>query len=82
MSSKPPAHEIRIGSIKASVWRNQIRNGPYYNVTVTRLYKDGNLWRQSSHFGRDDLLTLAKCVDLAHTWIVTNAESHGDAASN
>ncbi len=41
-----------------------------HNVTVTRLYKDGDLWRESQHFGRDDLLLLAKVLDQAHTWIM------------
>jgi hypothetical protein len=27
------------------------------------------VWRESSHFGRDDLQLLAKVIDLTHTWI-------------
>lgn len=70
--SKQPIHSVRVGYIKASIWHNSTKAGDRHNVTVTRLYRDGDLWRESTHFGRDDLLLLAKVVDQAHTWIVQN----------
>ena len=71
--SKKPIYEVRMGLIKASVWKNQTRSGERHNVTVARLYKNGDVWKESSHFGRDDLLTLAKVIDQAHTWIVNSS---------
>ena len=53
-----------------------VRSGDRHNVTVTRLYRDRDLWRESQHFGRDDLLLLAKALDQAHTWIM----QHGTAS--
>ena len=70
--AKQPIHSIRFGYIKASIWQNQTKAGDRHNVTLTRLFRDGDVWRESNHFGRDDLLLLAKVVDLAHTWIVQN----------
>lgn len=67
--NKQPVHVIRFGMIKASIWHNQTRAGERHNVTVMRLFRDGDTWRESSHFGRDDLPLLSKVVDLAHTWI-------------
>jgi hypothetical protein len=64
-----PVHEVRLGRIKAAIWENDTQNGTRHNVTVTRLYKDGDAWKDSSSFGRDDLPLVAKVVDLAHTWI-------------
>jgi hypothetical protein len=64
-----PVLEIRLGLIKASVWLNMTRAGERYNVTICRLYRNGDVWSQSSHFGRDDLLVAAKVLDMAHTWI-------------
>jgi len=72
MATKQPIHSIRFGYIKASIWQNQTKAGDRHNVTLTRLFRDGDLWRESNHFGRDDLLLLAKVVDQAHTWIVQN----------
>jgi hypothetical protein len=67
--AKQPAHEIRFGLIKATVWQNQTKVGDRFNVTVSRLYRNGDRWVESQHFGRDDLLLVAKTLDLAHTWI-------------
>lgn len=69
-----PVHEIRFGSVRAVIWSNATENGPMFNVTVSRSYKtkddDGtDIWRDSDSFGRDDLLSLSKALDHAHTWI-------------
>lgn len=69
-----PVHVVRYGSIKAAIWRNVIDNGnasrPMYNVTVTRSYRDGEQqWHDSTSFGYDDLLVVAKAVGDCHTWI-------------
>jgi hypothetical protein len=69
MSASKPVAEIRLGLIKASVWHNLTRSGERYNVTLIRLYRNGDTWKESSHFGRDDLLLASKVLDLAHTWI-------------
>ena len=69
MSKNKPVHEIRLGRIRAAVWENSTENGPRHNVTVTRLYKDGDRWKDSVSFGRDDLPLLAKVADMAHSWI-------------
>ena len=69
-----PVHEIRFGKIKVAIWENPVENGVRHNVTVTRLYKDGEEWKTSDSFGRDDLPLLAKAVDLAHTWIYTKTQ--------
>jgi len=69
MSKQKPAHEIRLGSIKATIWENETPNGARHNVTVARLYKDGEEWKRSESFGRDDLPLVAKVIDQAHSWI-------------
>jgi hypothetical protein len=70
--ANPPVNEVRLGAIKACIWRNETQNGARHNVTVSRLYKDGDQWKDSSSFGRDDLPVLAKVLDRAHTWILEN----------
>jgi hypothetical protein len=65
-----PVHVVRLRNIRAAIWANETEYGVRYNVTVARLYKDNEeQWRTSDSFGRDDLLLLAKVLDLAHTWI-------------
>ncbi len=79
--SKQPVHVVRFGMIKVCVWQNQTRSGERHNVTITRLYRDGDVWRESNHFGRDDVLLLAKALDLAHTWIYQQAVTDVDSCA-
>jgi len=69
MPKQQPATEIRLGSIKCAIWENRTDNGTRFNVTLSRLYRDGEQWKSTDSFGRDDLLLLAKVIDQAHTWI-------------
>jgi hypothetical protein len=68
-AKQKPVHEVRLGRIKATIWANQNSNGTWYNVTLSRSYRDGEEWKSSSSFGRDELLTVAKVADLANSWI-------------
>jgi hypothetical protein len=78
-----PVHEIRLGRVRAAIWENHTDNGVRHNLTLTRLYKDGDQWKDSASFGRDDLPLVAKVVDLAHTWIFEQAAtSSGNAESD
>lgn len=70
--AKKPAHEIKLSRIKATIWENESEHGTRHNVTIRRLYKDGEQWKSSDSFGRDDLPLVAKAADLAHTWILEN----------
>lgn len=56
-----------MGAIKAAIWKNDTGNGVRFNTTLSRLYKDGDEWRNTDSFGRDDLLVLAKVADQAHS---------------
>ena len=68
-----PIHEVRLGFIKAAVWRNETEAGVRYNVTFSRLYKDSDQWKSTESFGRDDLLLLGKVADQTHSWICNQA---------
>lgn len=77
-----PVHEIRLGRIKAAIWRNETQNGSMFNVTISRLWKDGAQWRDSASFGRDDLPLVAKLADRVHTWIFDQIQEHNGAQSH
>ena len=84
-SKTRPVHEIRMGRIRAAIWQNQTDNVVRHNVTMSRLYKDGDDWKDTTSFGRDDLPLVAKVCDLAHSWIYsqssgnTNGNGHSDS---
>lgn len=70
-TSNKPAHEIRVGRVRATVWANHSdRTGDWYSVTLSRLYKDaGGQWRDAPGFSRDDLPLVVRVAELADAWI-------------
>ena len=64
-----PIHEIRRGLIKVRIWRKRNRDGVRYTVAVTRLFRNGDVWKESTRFGRDDIPLMRMVLDEAHTWI-------------
>jgi len=75
-----PIHEVRLGHIKAAVWKNETEAGVRYNATFSRLYKDGDDWKSTDSFGRDDLLLLSKVADTTHSWIFARSQEEEGAA--
>ena len=68
MKDTKPADEIRFGRIKATIWMNTTEDGQArYSVVFSRLYREGEAWKTTHSFGRNDLLLLAKVADIAHT---------------
>jgi hypothetical protein len=65
-----PVTTLRCSSIKASIWKNEAMKGPFYNVTVARLYKgqDG-VWKNSESFGLADLDALVAVAQQAKLWV-------------
>ena len=66
---RKPIHEVRRGLIKVRVWQKRTRSGLRHTVTVTRLFRNGDVWKESSRFGRDDIPLVRLVLDEAHTWI-------------
>ena len=80
MPKEKPVHEVRLGAIKAAIWKNDTEKGVRYNTTFNRLYRDGEEWKNTDSFGRDDLLVLGKVADQAHSWI--HAQSQDNREEN
>jgi hypothetical protein len=68
-----PVHQVRLGNIKAAIWRNETESGAQFNVTFERLFKKGDEWQSSLSFGKGDLLQLGKVASEAHSWIFAQA---------
>jgi hypothetical protein len=53
MANKPqPIKTLRAGRIQVAIWENHSDKGPFYNVTVSRSYKEGDTWKSCR--GRHD----------------------------
>ena len=79
-TKQKPIHEVRLGHVKAAVWKNETEAGVRYNVTFSRIYKDGDNWKSTDSFGRDDLLLLGKVADQAHSWIFEQSQGEESAS--
>lgn len=73
--ARTPAFELRRELIKVRVWRKRTRSGLRHTVAVTRLFRNGDVWKESTRFGRDDIPLMRLLLDAAHTWILENSTS-------
>lgn len=64
-----PVHTVRHGAISASIWRQETEKGSLFNVTFQRAYKDGESWKNSTSFGRNNLLVVSLIAARAFEWI-------------
>lgn len=72
-SHQQPVHKIRHGAVSASIWKQDSEKGPLFNVTFQRAYKDGENWKNSSSFGRQNLLVLSLIAARAFEWIAAQS---------
>jgi len=68
-SNNQPVHKIRHGAVSASIWRQETDKGSLFNVTFQRSYKDGDEWKNSTSFGRNNLLVVSLIAARAFEWI-------------
>jgi hypothetical protein len=69
-----PAHEVRHNGVQATIWKNETEKGARFNTTFKRYYRDGDEWKSSDAFGRDDLLTLGFVAEEALRWIIAHQQ--------
>jgi hypothetical protein len=62
-----PAAKFRIGYVTATVWKN----GDYFNVVLSKAYKDGDEYKDTDQLGAGDLLNAAKVLQRAEEWIAS-----------
>jgi hypothetical protein len=78
-----PIKRFAVGNgIRVSIWENQSKNnGSWHSVTITRTYRDGDEYKDTTSFRRDDLLFVAKASELAFAWCLKQAKA-GKQAEN
>ncbi len=64
-----PAHEIRNGGIKVTIWPNDDQGKTRYSVTMSRSYKVGEEWKQTTSFHKSHLPRLIEVLGKAEQWI-------------
>ena len=63
-----PIDELRRGLIKVQIWSRRTRSGLRHTVAVTRLFRNGDVWKESSRFAPDDIPLVSFVLDKAQTW--------------
>lgn len=79
MSDSKPIHRIRLSTISAAIFKNENADGRvFFNAKFDRSYRDGEQWKHTKSFGRDDLLNLAKVADQVHSWIHEQQQANAE----
>ena len=81
-TNSKPAAELRIGTVKATVWENEVGGLTWHNVTFSRIYPDGGQWKTTQSFRFSNLLSVAKLADQAHTLIAERPAGGASAAGD
>lgn len=55
--------------ISVRVWRKRTKSGLRHTVTITRWFKNGDVWKESMRFGRNDIPLVRLLLDQAFIWI-------------
>ena len=70
MSKRSYIHEIRRGLIRVRVRVQRTQRALRYSLSVVRVYRNGDQWKESSRFGRDDIPLMRLALDEAYGWIL------------
>ncbi len=80
MKSKP-AHEIKVGGVKATIWLNDGNGAARHTVNTSRSFKAGEEWRQTHSFHKSDLPKLIDALTQAEQWISLREPTVPESAS-
>src|ERR1700736_5399003 len=58
--NKKPVHQVKMGAVRGAVWANETKNGTFHSVTFSRVYKNGEEWKDSQSFHAQHLPLLIK----------------------
>lgn len=74
--ARKPIYELRHGLIKVRVWRNRTKSGLRHTISVIRLFRNGDVWKESTRFGREDIPLIRLLLDKTLTWIYLHSDRH------
>ncbi|MEO1322829.1 MAG: hypothetical protein AAFV59_07470 [Pseudomonadota bacterium] len=64
--SNSPEKKFRLGRIVATVWNNPNEEGTdRYSVSIVRIYRDGEDWKETSSFFPEDLPVVGRLSERA-----------------
>ncbi len=83
-SSQKPIHSLRYRGVSAAIFANETkidgRTVIYHKVALQRYYKDGDEWKVSNGFSRDDLPVAMLLLQQVYEWILSTEAKRGKDA--
>ena len=65
-----PAYVKKVGNVRVAVWINGTERSHYYNVTVSRQYRDGDAFKESGTLnGLGDVACLRQALEHVADWL-------------
>jgi hypothetical protein len=66
-----PAHSLRDGSLKLTIWRNtnSDKGTVFYTCNLTRGYRQEETWKETDSLGQDDMLPMMDLLREGYAWI-------------
>ncbi len=82
MAQKAPIGKYRAGQLSAALWENEVtvngRKVKMLKATVERRYKDGDEWKSSGSFSRNEIPLAIWCLQKAFDHIIDESNSRSD----
>lgn len=86
MTKTKPETTLRDGTLSATIWKNQGKNGtPFYSVQLGRRYQDSHgTWKDSDRFSGAELLRIARLATQAYETIdgIKQSDRSGQNSQN
>lgn len=76
-SNRKPVQQYRDGAIRAAIWENSSEKGTFYSVTITRTFKEGEKYKDSTSFSGAELLRVSRIAALAYDYILAKRAEAG-----
>ena len=79
-----PEKKFKCGPVSASIWaESKTVNGEmvkFYSISITKAYKDGDSWKNTTNFSAEDLSKVALVANEAYKYIrLYSPESQADS---
>lgn len=70
-NANKPLKVIRCRGVSASVFENKVEDGktPFYKVSLQKTYRDGDEFKTTTSFSRDDLAAVAMVAQAAWQYV-------------
>lgn len=73
---KKPVQKFRSGNVSATIWDKEIdvnnKKVTIYTVSIERSYKDGDDWKKTNTYNKNDLIKLKVVLDKATEFLYLN----------